>query len=743
MRVRQQDLEDQQERRPRSFSKAALQESKTVLERLAEVISERPVVQGFTIDGPTSKDLDDALWLERRPDGGYQLDISIADVGSLLTPELTPTLDKEALQRSFTRYFAEDNAPMLPRSLSEASLSLLEGQPRPTLTLTLPFDAKLRMGEPSIRHTTLTSIKRFTYESADHAIEHPHNELTEMVRDAYGLAQRFFQKRRARGALALYDLQAGWATNEEGNLVSLSQGERHKAHILIQEYMILANQVFAHFLADKGVLALYRNHVAKAIAPERAKLLEMLETAVSHPEEITPERIQATVNLVMERAQYAPTIAGHFALNLPAYTHMTSPLRRYPDLVNQRILSAILKGEKLPYTKAVLEAIAEHVNAVEKRNKEAKQAHFLAVYDNQLRQMIEEAKKEQNPRPLEQLDARHFHSMLRMAAETHVLQPELEQELLTRLSEDRVQAHDLFTLVFRYPQKGEVWERVKRDLLTWLQEHPHHAVSMLMMGKQSFGWSEPDWRISPIWSGMQQTFQAQAWVLVDGKVYSSSVRHAPQKDRAKQLASAELLAQIAGVPLALPDSQDNASQVTDASDLSEDEPPDLTVSINAKGELQHIAQVNRWKYPDYRIISRTGSSHTPAFTVEAVIKVNGQPYTAQGRGRTKVQAEQAAAYRLLQLLPEITAKQAEQPTNNQAVTTLHQMAQRNEIRSATFTYEQEGQPHAPKFTCLCIVTTLDGKTIEGHGTETTKKAAAQIAAAQALAALQNTLDEVS
>ncbi len=289
MRVRQQDLEDQQERRPRSFSKAALQESKTVLERLAEVISERPVVQGFTIDGPTSKDLDDALWLERRPDGGYQLDISIADVGSLLTPELTPTLDKEALQRSFTRYFAEDNAPMLPRSLSEASLSLLEGQPRPTLTLTLPFDAKLRMGEPSIRHTTLTSIKRFTYESADHAIEHPHNELTEMVRDAYGLAQRFFQKRRARGALALYDLQAGWATNEEGNLVSLSQGERHKAHILIQEYMILANQVFAHFLADKGVLALYRNHVAKAIAPERAKLLEMLETAVSHPEEITPE----------------------------------------------------------------------------------------------------------------------------------------------------------------------------------------------------------------------------------------------------------------------------------------------------------------------------------------------------------------------------------------------------------------------------------------------------------------------
>ena len=740
-------MAEQHEKPRRSFSEAARREAIALTERVAEALRGRPVVRGVTIDAPTSRDLDDAIWLEREEQGGYRLDISIADVGAFVTPELTPDLDQTAFQRSFTRYFAQGNAPMLPRQLSEYHLSLLEGQPRPTITLSIPFDAKLHQAEPIIRRTVLTSSRRLSYQQVDTEIAFPLSEVAPMLQEVFHLAQRLYQLRRKQGALALYDLVAGWATTEEGVLFRLPTGQRHQAHLIIQECMILANQTQAHYLAERGIPALYRNHAARAVAPQRQELRDLLESAVAHPEQINPERVRATVTLALERACYAPTVAGHFGLNLPAYLHSTSPLRRYADLINQRILAAVLQEAPLPYSSRDLEAIATRVNAAEEEMKEAKLAYFRGTYDEQLRGMIASGAQDQDTsaRPLGELDAGHFHSVLRMAAEAQVLRPDVEYELLRRLGAELLGAHDLFTILFRFQPSGAAWEPAKQASLAWLQNHPHVAPSLLVMGQQSLGWGEPHWEITTRGQAREGNFQARAQMSITGQQYTSSWHTSNQKARAKQVAGAELLARIAGVEITpaarvAPESTQKSSPAPASIPSSEAESPAASTQKlpNYKGQLQERTHNQGWDQPTYRELERAGPPHAPTFSVEVSATVDGRSYTAEGTGPTKLQAEQQSAGRLLQALPA----QAETPptelparARTQAVAVLQEMVQRKAIRSAAYSYEQSGPPHSPTFTCRCVVTTQDSAVVEEQAQGSTKKVAAQSAAFLVLSVL--------
>jgi ribonuclease R len=439
-------------------------------------------------------------------------------------------------------------------------------------------------------------------------------------------------------------------------------------------------------------------------------------------------------------------VAGHFGLNLPAYLHATSPLRRYADLVNQRILAAVLQGEPLPYTSRDLETIADQMNAAEEEMKEAKLAYFRGTYDEQLRGLLAAGAPEQeaSTRPLSELDAGHFHSVLRMAAEAQVLRPDVEHELLRRLNAQQLGAHDLFTVLFRFQQSGEVWERVKQASFGWLQSHPHYAPSLLVMGQQSLGWGEPEWETTPHGPGRTGNFQARALITIVGQKYTSSWYTSTQKARAKQAAGAELLARIAGVEIALvdhaaPESTQEASSVPVPSSKSEPGSPTARTQklSNYKGQLQERTHGQGWDQPTYRELERAGPPHAPTFTVEASVTIDGRTHTAEGTGPTKIQAEQEASWRLLQVLPDSeTGSVALLPrAATQAVNVLQELVQRNEIRSAAYSYEQAGPPHAPTFTCTCVVTALDGEIVQGQAQRSTKKAAAQAAAFQAVSAL--------
>ena len=642
-------MTQQQEQPSRSFSAAAMSEAAEIAKSIAGTLAGRSTVNGITIDGPTSKDLDDAFWLEHLPDGSYRLSISITDVGVLLTAPTTPALDQEVRQRAFTRYYADHRDSMLPENISEGCLSLLEGQPRPTLTMTIPFDASLHAGEPTIQQTLLTSLKQFHYKDVDQEIEDGHTEFAPMLQDAFRLAQGLYQARRANGALALYDLTAGWATTEEGMLIKLSTSERHKAHLLIQELMVLANQTLALYFAQRGIPALYRNHAAKAIAPERSALLGLLETTVAHP-----ERVRATVSLALERACYAPTVEGHFGLNLPAYLHWTSPLRRYPDLVNQQILHATLTGGPLPLTSSELEAIAAQVNTEEATIKDEKKAYFLSEYDQPLQRIIQKATQNHSSsaRPLAHLDVKHFHSVLRMAAEGHVLSPAIEQELYRRLEEQTLEAHDLFTLVFRFHNSGETWERVKRAVLHWLQDHPSSAVSMLLMGQQIFGWESPTWEIMNHGVSHARIFQARVTVKIAGQSYTSSLQTATQKELAKQRANAEVLAAIAGIKVGStsPEAQDETTRPEPVPTLPKPKVDLATLLVKAQnnsvGLLNELRQQHAIDSVTY-VYDQLAMAPDATFACTCrVVALDGKEIVRQAWGKRKKEAAQKAAFQI-------------------------------------------------------------------------------------------------
>lgn len=742
-------MADQQQHHTRQTRSAVVRvETAAVVGSVEEHLDGRPAARGVTIDGPTTREIDDAFWLERAPHGGYQLQVSIADVGSWITPDQTPTLDQTAYRRAFTRYAANWYQPMLPRLLAEDRLSLLEGQARPTITLTIPLDAHCSPGEPQIAQTVLRSGKQLSYETAERELEQAENDLGSMLQLAHEVAQGLLQARRLRGALAIYDLPTGWMTTEEGFLRRLGVEDQYQVQLITAEFMILANQAAAHFLATRGIPALYRNQKATAIAPERPSLLQMLDTVVSHPTFSSPERVSATFQLALERATYAPTLAGHYGLNLPAYLHITSPLRRYPDLVNQRMLLAVLREDSLPSSRAALEDIAASINGREQGAREAKRAHFLSLYDRRVGVLVAAATRDPSAEigALARLDARKFHSVLRIAAEGQALFPPVEQEILRRLETRQLYAHDLFTLLFRFPTRGAAWERVKTAALRQLQRTPEYASNLLLMGANALAWSSPSYETLPGEGEFAPLFRVRATITRAGQQYASAWQSAPQKQRAKHLAATNLILQLAsGAQQAEPlDVEDGslASMPDDSSRQPTSAPasprPGEPARPNYKGQLNDQMQARQWERPVYVVRCQSGLPHAPLFVVEGKTSIGGNACTAQGEGRTRIEAEQHAAQQLLSLLAQMPSQEAppalssDKPT---AMSALNELQQKAVIEAVTYSYEQQGQPHDGSFRCTCTVTAADGRTVESSGVGKTKKQAAQDAAAQALAHL--------
>lgn len=716
----------------RTFSAAAQKEATAIAMQAGKLLAERPPVRGVTIDGPGSKDLDDAFWIEESTPGSSRLVLSIADAGALITPESTPALEHAAFVRAFTRYFAEGNAPMLPRAICEDHLSLLEGQVRPAITLFIPFDARYHPGESQIALTALTSLRRLSYAGVEAALQEEESEVALMLRRARDLAFTLWQRRRAQGALALYNLNEGWTTTEEGFLQPLSRGECAQAHIIIQEFMILANQLFAAELAARDVPALYRNHQARALAPERQTFMQMLEAVLADPHQVHPERLNATVGLTLERARYGPTATGHFGLNLPVYLHMTSPLRRYPDLLNQRILHAVLSGAPLPYTKAQLETIAAHINRQEEQMKEARARSFLAAYERHLRQTVGEATQAGELVPLAALDAEHFHSLLRMAAEEHILSPAVERELFRRLEAHSLDAYDLFTLVFRFQNEGDRWHRVKAAVIGELVHRPQDAISILFMGHQALLWGEPRCEVTAQKADPMPLWSARVSVTRSGQHYMSAWHQARKKELAKQYASIEILAQLSNIAGA----DFFSAQPPDAAVLPAIRQTQTVPASNYKGRLQQALQEQGWERPIYEERERRGPAHAPTFTMEACVTIAGTTYRAQGTGRSKSQAEQNAAEQLLGCIPwPKTPPEHLDLAGKSAVSLLSELRQRLILQSVTYSYASHGPPHQPAFDCTCTVLTAEGTSLTRTGKGSTKKEAAQEAAAQVIAAL--------
>ncbi len=353
---------------PHIFSPEALAEAEHVQEREAsEQRQDLRKIQHITIDGESAKDFDDAIAVIKTRKG-FRLYVSIADVSHFVNAG-TP-LDKEAYQRGTSIYFPGRVIPMLPEKLSNELCSLVPHEDRYTFTAMLDFDRQGKRLQKHFSKSIIRSHNRFTYTTVkkilldkDPVTRRHHKPFLTPLKWAAELATALFQRRAERGSIGFNIPEAEITLAPDGKIDTIRRAERNFAHQVIEEFMLAANEAVAEMFTEHATAVLYRIH--EHPSPEKVKnFRDFAKSLDLHLPEYQDDpawfgKILALVqdspkeyvvnNLLlrsMQQARYDATNSGHFGLASDNYTHFTSPIRRYPDLLVHRKLSALLSHLK-------------------------------------------------------------------------------------------------------------------------------------------------------------------------------------------------------------------------------------------------------------------------------------------------------------------------------------------------------------------------------------------------------------
>jgi ribonuclease R len=313
-----------------------------------------------TIDGDDAKDFDDAVSIKTLPTG-FELGVHIADVSNYVLPGTA--LDGAAWERGTSTYFPGAVLPMLPFNLSNNVCSLKPRVDRLTLSAIIKFNRGAEITGYHFTPSVIKSTHRLTYTQVAEILTNPSmspdNATADNLFIMNGLAKQLFQNRIRVGGLNFDLPEPKITTDEKGEPEKIIRAERNDAHKLIEEFMLSANRCAANFLADAP--SLYRVHpspdptsvaeffefagrlgyVTSDKLDVKYRLQELLKLAHGHPDE---KMINFIMLRHMKQAAYSPNNIGHFGLSFPEYSHFTSPIRRYPDLIIHRLIKEKLKG---------------------------------------------------------------------------------------------------------------------------------------------------------------------------------------------------------------------------------------------------------------------------------------------------------------------------------------------------------------------------------------------------------------
>ncbi|ADL68728.1 ribonuclease R [Thermoanaerobacterium thermosaccharolyticum] len=359
---------------PEEFPKKVIREAENIEDKISsEEISGRTDLRHLnivTIDGEDAKDLDDAVAVEKLDSGDYILYVSIADVSHYVKEG--SELDKEALNRGCSVYFIDRVIPMLPHRLSNGICSLNPSEDRLTLTVKMKIDKNGNVVDHDIFESVIRSKERMTYTNVYKILEGNDDELKERYKDLVGdfnnmrdLAKILLERRKRRGSVDFDFEEAKVIVDENGKPTDIVKVERNIAHRIIEEFMLVANETVAEHMHWINVPFVYRVHEH----PDMEKLMafnKFIHNLGYHikgigGDEIHPKALQELIKQVrgkneqrivetlllrsLKRARYSPEDLGHYALATQYYTHFTSPIRRYPDLIIHRIIKENIHGK--------------------------------------------------------------------------------------------------------------------------------------------------------------------------------------------------------------------------------------------------------------------------------------------------------------------------------------------------------------------------------------------------------------
>lgn len=381
---------------PKKFPQGVISEAKEISQRTISKkdLQKRIDLKGLTtvtIDGESAKDFDDAVSIKKTRKG-FILWVHIADVSHYV--KWDSPLDLEARQRGTSVYLPDRVIPMLPPELSENICSLLPRIPRLTFTVEMHFsnsgDIKETNFYPSIIQTiermTYTSVSRILVEKDKREIKKYKNLVSHFEKMAE-LCELLKNKRKARGSLDFDLPEPEILLDIKGDPQAIIRAERNIAHFIIEEFMIAANEAVAEFLYSNKIPSLYRVHEE----PEQNKihyLTRIVKNLGVIKEDLKPKQFPEFIELIkgtayeeivnylilrsLKQARYSNENVGHFGLASECYTHFTSPIRRYPDLIVHRIIKEFLlkrklSKERLKMLEEILPEIAIHSSRMERR----------------------------------------------------------------------------------------------------------------------------------------------------------------------------------------------------------------------------------------------------------------------------------------------------------------------------------------------------------------------------------------
>ncbi|MDO3657584.1 ribonuclease R [Acinetobacter genomosp. 15BJ] len=396
---------------PYEFPEAVVKEAESFKEPSAKDLKGRVDLRDLplvTIDGEDARDFDDAVFAEKRAGGGYRVVVAIADVSHYV--RLDSPLNEEAEERGTSVYFPHFVLPMLPEALSNGLCSLNPHVDR----LCMVCDLKLsRAGKvtgyefyPAVMHSkarlTYTQVGQY-FEGATNAIPED-KSIHKSLNTLFQLYQTLKGLRAERHAMEFETVETYMTFDELGGIKEILPRTRNDAHKLIEECMLLANVAAAEYALEHDIPMLYRVHEA----PEFSRIQKVRDfvklLGLPFPEQPTQADYQAVIEATKDRldapsihavllrsmmqAYYGAKNAGHYGLAYEAYTHFTSPIRRYPDLLLHRAIKAYLDKKVYPLSGAALDDAGEHFSKTERRADEASRSVTMWLKCHYMQQHI-------------------------------------------------------------------------------------------------------------------------------------------------------------------------------------------------------------------------------------------------------------------------------------------------------------------------------------------------------------------
>ena len=381
---------------PSVFSEKTLSESAKLPTKVLEIDKKDRVdltsFELITIDGDDSRDFDDAVYAKPSKDG-WKLIVAIADVSHYVSEG--SSLDAESFERGNSVYFPHKVVPMLPETISNGLCSLNPNVERLCMACEMNVNPLGELLDYKFYSAVMLSHARLTYgqvneilESKKSPLRNKFSNVVENIDFLYGLYKTLRISRQKRGVMDFDRIESQILFDDKGKIENIVARKRNDAHKLIEECMLMANQATAKFLQKNNEDFLYRNHpkptaekvevtrqflsaigltLEGGIEPESKDFAKVLRNAKGREDE---NIIKTVVLRTMKQATYTPINDGHFGLAFEDYTHFTSPIRRYPDLLAHRAIKRVLKSKSRPPSKKMIE-LGAHLSMTERRADDA------------------------------------------------------------------------------------------------------------------------------------------------------------------------------------------------------------------------------------------------------------------------------------------------------------------------------------------------------------------------------------